>query len=125
MVVSQICFCEIFLKYWMKLFRPVRAFVCKPAPIVVGKPVVLTPDLVQFKALSVINKSFELIAGKSEQEQKKWCADRLREAFETVDTLIPVVGTFMDLPAVDEAEQRVIEQLVDWAWEQHQNRTTS
>ncbi len=108
----------------MKLFRPVRALVCKPA-VVVAKPVVVTPDLVKFKALNVVHKSFELVAGKSEQEQKKWCADRLREAFETVDTLIPVVGSFMDLPAVDEAEQRVIEQLVEWAWEQHQHPTRS
>jgi hypothetical protein len=108
----------------MKLFRPVGPFVCKPAAIgFVTKPVV-TPDLVKSRALSVVNKSFELVAGKSEQEQKKWCADRLREAFETMDTLIPVVGTFMDLPSVDEAEQRIIEQLVEWAWEQHQNPAT-
>jgi hypothetical protein len=109
----------------MKLFRPVRTFVWKPAVGIVAKPAIVTPDLVKFKALSVVNKSFEMVAGKSEQEQKKWCADRLREAFETVDTLIPVVGTFMDLPALDEAEQRIIEQLVEWAWEQHRNPMNS
>ncbi len=104
----------------MKLFRPIPALVCKPAAAVIVKPpIVVTPDVVKSRALSIVNKSFELVAGKSEQEQKKWCADRLREAFETVDTLLPVMGTFMDLPAVDDAEQRIIEELVEWAWAQH------
>lgn len=88
------------------------------------KPVA-TPDAVKREALLVIDKCFQVVAGKSEREQKKWCAGRLREALETVDGLVPIVGTFMDLPAVDEAEQHIIEHLVDWAWEQHHNHITN
>lgn len=89
-------------------------------------PKVVTPEALKQKTLNVVNKSFQVVVGKNEQEQKRWCAARLREVLETVDNLIPVVGAFMDLPVVDEAEHRIIEQLVDWGWEEfHKSKRDS
>lgn len=54
--------------------------------------------------------------GDTEAEQKKWCVKVIHDMFESVDGMLPIIGTLVDIPLVDVVEEDAIRLLVDWAW---------
>lgn len=53
----------------------------------------------------------------SDEQRKQWYKTQIDAIIEVIDDMIPVVGKLMDLPVVDKIEQKVIDTLVDVAWE--------
>jgi hypothetical protein len=77
----------------------------------------LTHECIHQMTKSVIENTFDAIAGKTEQEQKEWCVKELTTMLEVYDNYIPVVGAFLDNPLSDAIEKELVSILVDWGWE--------
>ncbi len=56
------------------------------------------------------------IPGNTEKEKKEWCIKKLNLLLETFDNFIPVVGTFLDNPLIDDLQSDAVRLLVDKFW---------
>lgn len=52
-----------------------------------------------------------------EAQKKAWISRRLCAFVEALDDSIPFVGPFMDLPAMDALERRIVDEVVDAVWD--------
>jgi hypothetical protein len=77
----------------------------------------LTYEEIVESAKDIIQKSKALLPGKTENDKKNWCIKKLTQVFEVFDNYVPIIGTFLDIPFVDDLEKQAVSLLVDWAWD--------
>lgn len=52
-----------------------------------------------------------------DEQRKQWYKNQLDAIVEVIDDMIPVVGKVMDLPVVDEIEQKIVDVVIDYVWD--------
>ena len=76
----------------------------------------LSKDGLRTMAKAVVLLAEKRLPGATGAEKLAWCVDKVTMVMESFDGKLPVIGAFMDLPAVDGFERWAIKQVVEWAW---------
>lgn len=64
----------------------------------------------------LVKRADEIMPGATGQEKKAWVVEQATQLVERYDHLLPLVGAWADLPAVDSAQRYLIGLAVERAW---------
>jgi hypothetical protein len=76
----------------------------------------LTANLLEKHVTDILEKVKIMIPTGSDEQKKIWVRDQLVHILECFDNQLPVIGAFMDLPAVDALQVNAVEKLVEFVW---------
>lgn len=66
------------------------------------------------------DENSDRIKNKCEEDErvsKEWYKKNIYNILEVLDDNIPVVGRLMDLPIIDEIEQKIVDKIIDVVWD--------
>ena len=80
-------------------------------------------ESLQEMAINFVRQSMDVIPGGTDNDKKKLISTMLTSELEVIDNFVPVIGSFLDLPIINDMESVAISYLVDWAWKKFHNQS--